>query len=150
MSHFSFVDNNNKALEVGFVSHGMNRVVWVEAEFQECEQEEKTLWGRVKKKRITSNCRIDGQRLARDIQSTVDQLNEQGYEVVAVTPVTSGMFSAWSKGGLGYSFTEGALVTARACGWEVAQEERLEERSPDEGRRYSFQADGNDQMDPVT
>src|SRR4028118_1350924 len=134
---------DNKALEVGLVSRGMNRVVWIEAEFQVSEQEKKTLWGKVKKKRIASSCRIDGQRLARDIQSTVDQLNEQGYEVVAVTPVTSGMFSSWSKGGLGYSFTEGALVTARACGWEVAQEGRLEERSPDEECRSSFQVDGN-------
>ena len=90
----------------------MNRVVWVEAEFQEWERKEKSLFGKVKKKRTVSNCRIDGERLARDVQAAVDLLHEEGYEVVAMTPVTSGNFSSWDKGGFGYSFTEGVLVTA--------------------------------------
>jgi hypothetical protein len=115
---------DNRALEVRL----MNRVVWVEAEFKEWDREEKSLLGKVKKKRIVSNCRMDGERLARDVQSTVDLLHEEGYEVIAVTPVTSGNFSAWDKGGFGYSFTEGVLVTARLANGMEARMETQEER----------------------
>jgi len=41
-----------------------------------------------------SDCRIDGERLANDITQTVNELNQNGYEVVTVTPVTSGEHKA--------------------------------------------------------
>ncbi len=39
-----------------------------------------------------SDCLIDGQRLAKDLAQMVSALNNEGYEVVSVTPVTSGAY----------------------------------------------------------
>lgn len=75
-----------------------------------------------------SDCYIDNERLARDLEETVSGLNDQGYEVVSVTPVTSGSYNfkydARSGGfegkgyggygyGYGYSYTSSLIVTAR-------------------------------------
>lgn len=84
-----------------------------------------------------SDCEIDGVKLAEDLALKVDELNKVGYEVVSITPVTSGNYryeyntegiaSAYSLltgsekvfGGLnysygyGYSYTEGVLILAR-------------------------------------
>ncbi|ANU38708.1 hypothetical protein [Vibrio scophthalmi] len=66
---------------------------------------------------------IDGKRLAWDIEAAVGSLNTEGYEVVSVVMVTSGDY-AWNtvdarNGGVlgaygyGYSYTEGAIITAK-------------------------------------
>lgn len=84
-----------------------------------------------------SDCEIDGERLAEDIADTIVQLNEDGYEVVSVLPITSGNYfykyqsqgvtshrrmlsetEAVSGGasfgfGYGYSYTEGVSIIAR-------------------------------------
>ncbi|QTP58325.1 hypothetical protein HNO53_06125 [Billgrantia antri] len=75
-----------------------------------------------------SDCRIDGERLANDLAEVVDGLNSEGYEVVSVTPVTSGAYDwkyqvqsggAADNGyggygyGYGYSFTNSLIVTAK-------------------------------------
>ena len=75
-----------------------------------------------------SDCSVDSERLASDLAEAVSALNDEGYEVVSVTPVTSGAYD-WkcqiqSGGyqnsgyggygyGYGYSFTDSLIVTAR-------------------------------------
>jgi hypothetical protein len=71
----------------------------------------------------TSDCDIDTERLADDIGKAVAELNGAGYEVIAVTPLTSGAYNAemrwgWTGNGgvgygYGYSFTKGVVLTAR-------------------------------------
>ncbi|APR05655.1 hypothetical protein [Thauera chlorobenzoica] len=74
-----------------------------------------------------SDREIDGQRLAKDVAAAVDKLNEQGFEVMSLTDVTSGNYSwkyetkggpgangGWGYGyGYGYSYTEGIIVVAK-------------------------------------
>ncbi|MBL7249743.1 hypothetical protein [Alloalcanivorax marinus] len=87
-----------------------------------------------------SDSRIDGARLARDIDDAIRVLNEEGYEVVGLSPVTSGAYryqynaqgvssskrilsetekvsGGGSFGyGYGYSYTEGMVIVARYRG----------------------------------
>lgn len=70
---------------------------------------------------------IDGERLANDIAEAVSTLNNEGYEVVSITPITSGEYNyewAQQKGGhnwggsgygygYGYSYTEGVTIVAK-------------------------------------
>lgn len=71
-----------------------------------------------------SDCEIDGTRLARDIQSAIEQLNADGYFVVNVTPITSGQYnyeyeqngsngydSSCMGGGYGYGYGYGFSIT---------------------------------------
>lgn len=68
-----------------------------------------------------SDCEIDGEVLAQETQEAIAKLNVEGYEVVAITDITSGNYSYrynetanFSYGyGYGYSFTEGVIITAR-------------------------------------
>jgi endonuclease V-like protein UPF0215 family len=72
-----------------------------------------------------SDCKIDGERLAQDIQTAVEELNKEGYEVVSVSPLTSGTYNfkyqeshlanqGWGYGyGYGYSYTEGVTIVAK-------------------------------------
>jgi len=84
-----------------------------------------------------SDSKIDGARLARDLDEAIQTLNQDGYDVVSVTPVTSGAYRYQydAKGvtsskrllsetervsgggsygfGYGYSYTEGMLIVAR-------------------------------------
>ena len=73
-----------------------------------------------------SDCEIDGERLAKDISDAVDDLTEEGYEIVALSETTSGKYN-WSyrtgsvgaHGGYGYgygygfSYTEGVTIIAK-------------------------------------
>ena len=71
----------------------------------------------------TSDCDIDANHLADDIAKAVAELNNADYEVIAVTPLTSGAYDTQLKfgftgnGGAGYgygfSFTKGVVITAR-------------------------------------
>jgi hypothetical protein len=71
-------------------------------------------WGR-------SKCRIDGERLAMDVEKAVRTLNSEGYEVVTIVPAISGAYNyrgvrgGWSGYGYGYgySYTEGLIIVAR-------------------------------------
>jgi hypothetical protein len=70
---------------------------------------------------------VDGERLSVDISNAVAKLNEEGYEVVSVTPLTSGEYNyKWElhTGGVnlggggygygyGYSYTEGVTIIAK-------------------------------------
>jgi len=126
-----------------------NRVVYVKARFREHWVEKSVLvpagepyrlfgrfalprWRRTRQevKIATSDCEIDGERLAEDVRAAVLALNEQGYAVVTVTEVTSGQFSprfdrasrssrsrlmmrnAMRQIGYGYSHTEGVVIVA--------------------------------------
>jgi hypothetical protein len=75
-----------------------------------------------------SDCRIDSQKLSNDLADVVSGLNNDGYEIVSVTPITSGAynwkFNVTSGGnqnqgyggygyGYGYSYTNSLIVTAK-------------------------------------
>jgi len=72
-----------------------------------------------------SDSEIDGEKLAKDIQLAVEQLNKDGYEVVCITETTSGRYNydyKWSSNnnggygygyGYGYSYTEGVTVIGK-------------------------------------
>lgn len=71
-----------------------------------------------------SNCEIDGERLANDIEKAVNLLNSDGYEVVSISEALSGAYNyqyATTGGqtnagygyGYGYSYTEGVTIVAR-------------------------------------
>jgi hypothetical protein len=68
-----------------------------------------------------SNCKIDGQRLAMDVEKAVRTLNSEGCEVVTIVPAISGAYNyhmkrdGWSGAGYGYgySYTEGLIIVAR-------------------------------------
>ena len=121
----------------------MNKVVYVNSFFKpvfetktmEVPTGEKTkgFWGekdvmRKEEKREQtgwSDCQIDGERLATDIEQAVQTLNAEGYEVISVTMITSGSYHwatrsaginnggyGWGYG-YGYSYTEGATIVAK-------------------------------------
>ena len=70
---------------------------------------------------------IDGERLANDIAEAVSRLNDEGFEVVSLTPITSGEYKyQWNQQdggdnwggsgygyGYGYSYTEGVTIVAK-------------------------------------
>ncbi|RLM18324.1 hypothetical protein BIY29_18475 [Brenneria alni] len=74
-----------------------------------------------------SDCQIDGERLNEDVGRAIDKLNKDGYEVISITPATSGSWAykyqqndinnGNGKGsygyGYGYSYTEGVLILAK-------------------------------------
>lgn len=120
----------------------MNRVVYVPAHFTDVGRYEKvevptgktvkTFFGqeldvtRTEERFIktgSSDCDVHGQRLAEDIERAVAQLNHEGYEVVTITPITTGSYRAVRENGLfgelnegfgyGFSYTKGVVITAR-------------------------------------
>jgi hypothetical protein len=94
-------------------------------------EKRKTIFGTVKKVKRKqkqwrrsggwSKCRIDGERLAMDVEKAVRTLNSESYEVVTIVPAVSGNYGyhgerdGWSGYGYGYSysFTEGLIIVAR-------------------------------------
>lgn len=86
---------------------------------------------KIRKKEVVqdgwSDCQIDGERLNNDVGNVIDKLNREGYEVISITPATSGTWAykykentihnGAGKGsygyGYGYSYTEGVLVLAK-------------------------------------
>ncbi|GAL33121.1 hypothetical protein JCM19240_6553 [Vibrio maritimus] len=71
---------------------------------------------------------MDSVRLAEDLQKAVATLNHDGFEVVSITPITSGdydykaILEAGGRGengyggygyGYGFSYTQGLIVTAK-------------------------------------
>lgn len=68
-----------------------------------------------------SDREIDGELLAQDVQKEVEELNRDGYQVVAISEIISGQYD-WklqsvNQGGYGYgygySYTEGLIIVAR-------------------------------------
>ncbi|WP_417822880.1 hypothetical protein [Thalassospira lucentensis] len=72
-----------------------------------------------------SDCEIDGELLAKDISDAVDDLSNEGYEIVAIQDIISGNYNwqtrtgAAGQGGYGfgygygYSYTEGVTIVAK-------------------------------------
>ncbi|MEL7799683.1 hypothetical protein [Idiomarina loihiensis] len=72
-----------------------------------------------------SDCTVDGERLSDDLSIAVEKLNQDGFEVVSVTPVTCGNYdwnfhrggvneSSYGYGyGYGYSYTSSLIITAK-------------------------------------
>ncbi|WOT04432.1 hypothetical protein [Shewanella youngdeokensis] len=75
-----------------------------------------------------SSCKVDSERLNNDLQQAIAQLNDDGYQVVQITPITSGDFqfsdhstdphllgsSVSTAGGYGYgfSYTDSLVILA--------------------------------------
>ncbi|GIU33526.1 hypothetical protein L2719_07970 [Shewanella schlegeliana] len=75
-----------------------------------------------------STCKIDSDRLNADLQQALETLNQDGYKVVQITPVTSGDFAfkdhfsdphllgngVTTEGGYGYgfSYTDSLIILA--------------------------------------
>lgn len=125
----------------------MTKVVIVEAFFSPIGKNEqyqvptgrtkKSLWGLLETEEMEtrsrwvqtgySDCDIDAARLATDLQKAIDNLDAGGYEVLTITPITSGNYNykaEWSRAsnnlvvagygyGYGYSFTNSLIVTAK-------------------------------------
>lgn len=114
----------------------MNKVVYVEAHFspigknvmkdvptgetkkhffgQKPVTEEKMIF---QQEGISDSC-IDGQRLSDDIAACISELNTNGYEVIAVTPITSGNHRHHWDGangayGYGFSYTTGVNIVGK-------------------------------------
>ena len=124
----------------------MNKTVYVQSHFRPVGRETKVEISTGEKKRgffgresdVTktetqwqqtgwSDCEVDGERLARELQVEIDRLNSDGYSVVSVSPITSGRYDyryqpngsaagSCSGGGFsfgyGYSITEGLIIVA--------------------------------------
>ena len=70
---------------------------------------------------------IDAERLSNDISVAVESLNNNGYEIVTIAPITSGEYNyKWNEQeggynlggsgygyGYGYSYTEGVTIIAK-------------------------------------
>ena len=102
----------------------INRVVRVRCHFYVFTSTHKKLLSR-KEVRTgrESDCIIDDARLERDVASAVAALNRDGYEVVSMTPLTSGnhrqngsqmrpsgQITGW---GYGWSYTDSVLIVGR-------------------------------------
>jgi hypothetical protein len=124
----------------------LNKVVYVKAKFKPIGKEvtvkvptgetKKGLFGGEKEVTVKkqewqqtgwSDCEIDGECLSYDINTAVEKLNREGYEVIAIQPITSGAYNyKWAKYsshlntadtcysyGYGYSYTEGVTIIAK-------------------------------------
>lgn len=72
-----------------------------------------------------SDCIVDNEKLSDDLSVAVEKLNQGGFEVVSITPITSGDYSWKTYGGgvressygygygYGYSYTSSLIVTAK-------------------------------------
>lgn len=75
-----------------------------------------------------SRCKIDSERLNNDLQKAIEQLNEEGYRIMQITPVVSGLYdfsnNTTSTGvfsnaissdggyGFGFSYTDSMIIVA--------------------------------------
>jgi len=125
----------------------LNKVVYVKAKFKPVGKEvtikvptgetKKGLFGGEKEVTVKkqewqqtgwSDREIDGELLSEDINLAVEKLNKNGYEVVAIQPITSGAYNyTWGNYGTagnggaptcysygyGYSYTEGVTIIAK-------------------------------------
>jgi hypothetical protein len=127
----------------------MNKVVYLEAPFKPILEErsvsvptgetKKGLFGgekeviRTERRMIetgVSDSKIDGDALSRAINQAISDLSTDGYEVISITPITSGSYAYQEVSssarimretesidgggyGYGYSFTSGILLLAR-------------------------------------
>ena len=129
----------------------MNKVVLVKSYFVAVGEEvlveiltgetKKTLFGG--EKRVTKNvkqwkqtgfsdCEIDNERLATDLEKVISSLNNDGYKIQSITPIISGKYDYQAEGisssarmmreteavsggasfGYGYSYTDSLIVVA--------------------------------------
>ena len=75
-----------------------------------------------------SDCRIDGKRLAKDMETAIQSIENEGYEVLHITEVLSGDYNwkeyctagpgpeADTAVSWGYSYLEGVVITAKKAG----------------------------------
>ena len=123
----------------------LNKIIFVQAYFKPLYKKDtvKVPTGEIKKgllggeKQVTrkekhmkqtgySDCHIDAERLSQDVSMATESLNAEGYNVTAITPITSGEYDfSWSESlgghqeggsgygyGYGYSYTTGVMILA--------------------------------------
>ena len=77
--------------------------------------EERKVWKVTK----VSDCEIDGERFNKNIEAAIRKLEEEGLQVISITPVISGKYEydynvpATYGWGYGFSYTEGVSIIAR-------------------------------------
>jgi hypothetical protein len=108
----------------------MNRTVWIPANFVPAYSdvpraqtgERRPLGGsrthiEYRREQVGwSDCVIDGERLQADLQTAIEKLNSEGYDVLSITAIQSGRHGKGIEGGsawgYGYGLTEGVIVLA--------------------------------------
>ncbi|MGS0682116.1 hypothetical protein ACVBIL_13225 [Shewanella sp. 125m-7] len=107
------------------------KIVLVKSYFAKIETDKREeVWAAKPKKSEFeySTCKIDSERLNNDLQLAIETLNNDGYKVVQITPVTSGDFAfrdhfsdphflgngVSTEGGYGYgfSYTDSLIILA--------------------------------------
>lgn len=114
----------------------MNKVVFVQAKLKNTDSDlsaKKGFWGTVfekveDKKRLYKSEEVDGEQLVSEISIAINELNSSGYEVISISPITSGAYDfSYKKShsnmgviqsgaygyGYGFSYTEGVIILAR-------------------------------------
>lgn len=56
--------------------------------------------------------RVDSRKLNDDLQLKLLELDEDGYKIISITPITSGQY-VWNSNGVGFSYTDGLIVVAQ-------------------------------------
>jgi len=105
--------------ETSYVATGV-----MKSKFFGGEREEMTEITRMVESSELSDSRIDGTKLNKNLNKEIKQLNDDGYEVISITPISSGNYNyhqiqpeeknAVEYGfAYGYSYTEGMIILAR-------------------------------------
>ena len=88
------------------------------------EDERNSLFGWFGKENTGLGVHVDAEALEQGVQHACARISLDGYEILAITPLTSGI-GAWrmnhegvagASAGWGFSFTQGVLITARKAG----------------------------------
>jgi hypothetical protein len=88
------------------------KTVFVKACFRSYEKN--TFLGLGSSKKTYSDCAIDSELLSHDTERELQNLSDNGYEIISVTPITSGNYLSGANGwGVGYSFTDGVMISAK-------------------------------------
>ncbi len=118
-------------IDVGIVV--IDKVVVVKAYFSEISSKtyDDSCWGKKKSfiQAVHSDSLVDSERLEKDVQKAINELNGNGFEVVQITPITSGTYKfkdiyvngsnsvlggSDSGGyGYGYSYTDSLMILAK-------------------------------------
>lgn len=96
----------------------LNKTIFVQAYFKPPYEIVQKKWFGLHEKKIKVDVEIDADRLNSDLEIVIKSLNNDGYNVVNITPITSARYDYGSSGGpnmtagwgYGYSFTEGVIV----------------------------------------
>jgi hypothetical protein len=94
-----------------------NKSIFVQAYFKPPYQIVQKKWFGLSERKIKIDSEIDADRLNSDLEIVIKSLNNDGYNIISITPITSARYDMGTIGtdagwGYGYSFTEGIIVLA--------------------------------------